>query len=97
MFEGNSGNEGPLRFNTLIRARDKTNKQPGPLFRACVPSDLNPICLFLVLLKTRAEQPMAGPLWALEEAAAVVAVEVGAHKLSIVQTMSVWAYGFRHI
>lgn len=43
---------------------------------------------------------MARLVRALEEAAVVVWVVVvvgGAHKLSVVQTMSVWAYGFRHI
>lgn len=44
---------------------------------------------------------MPGPVWVLEEASVVVALVVevggGAHKTSVVQTISVWAYGFRHI
>lgn len=91
VLEVNTTNEGLLQFSTLIAAWDKqTNKLTGPFSWACASPDLNLICLLLVLLNTGADvEPSSQPLHS--EGGG------GAHKLSIVQTMSMWAYGFRHI
>lgn len=94
----NTAHVGLLQFRTLIAAWDKqTNRLTGPFSWACVchfaSPDLNLICLLLVSLNAVADaEPSSQALHSLFEGGVG-----GSHKRIIFQTMSTWAYGFRHI
>lgn len=96
--------KGLLQFSALIAARDKqtntrTSALAGPLSWARVSLRFKshlPSLGFFFFLSERAGAAPRLCSW-FEKEAAAAAGEGGSHKLSIFQTMSMWAYGFRRI